>query len=658
MARFFCAQNMPKEEQKSEKPKKSEKSNASEISSLLDDYQNDLGAIELTHATFDDKERILMSTPIDQITNKETSSKVTDPTLLSAVLKQNNEEMAQMPSGKVTALTKENRGKSLFMDKILHNHVIPHANSQFDAYTKLWMLSLYRKVYGSFGVLVDFVTGKNGYVGPDFTLLPARAIIPQSGKTSVEDSDRLWVRSRVSRKWLESRDEKVWKGIDKILETKGDALTDLSSQSFVERKSGGVLVHKDEFELLTMYEGDRWRTFHPATKTEVRDMGNPQKNDQIPVIMCHSYPLLDRFFGLGDFERGMTLHAAQGSLINLYMDGVKMGIFPPMKIDPSTIENWDDFKDGIGPGQIWLMKKANFDGVAQMQVNSAGIQSFQSTYQFLKATILTVTGTSDTSVSSKMDPGFGKTPQALKMQAFTQGMQTQFGRRMLENSVEKIFDRMIDLISKKQEKPMKFYLKGKDLEEIAEIAPDVIEMFEVGDMGQVTLKPKDINNVEYRYEIDQGSTSKKDEAMENETLKDLTAFVLKNVPGAGDSLAGDGLVPMGSKVFDLGESMKRLTISSGVTDWDKIIRDKPEAEQGNDLNVEDPNVAQAAGNAFVPPQPPAQIPPQASPAQTMPVAPAPMPPAPTALPIPTSQPPQFRDPAFAAVAQELMSYGG
>lgn len=629
--------------------KSKKNSKETEISSLLDDYQNDLSAMEPTHKTFDDKERVLMGVPIDQISLKETASKVTDPTLVSAVLKQNNETMAQMPSGKITALTKENKGKSIMMDKIFHSHVLPHAISQFDPYTKLWMWSLYRKVYGSFPVLVDFVTGKNGYVGPDFTLIPARSIIPQSGKTTIEDSDYSWVRSRVSKSWLESRDKNVWKNVDKILETKGDSNADLTSQSYVERKDGGVMAKKDEFELITRYEGDRWRTFHYATKTEIRDIKNPQKNDQIPIVMCHSYPLIDRFFGLGDFERGITLHAAMGSLINLYMDGVKMGIFPPMKIDPNAIENWDDFKDGIGPGQIWLMKKGNFDGVAQMSVNSAGVSSFQSTYQFLKATIMTVTGTSDTSMPAKIDPGFGKTPQALKMQAFSQGMQTQFDRRMLEISTEKVFDRMIDLISKKQEKPMKFYLKGKDLDEIREVAPDVVEMFDVGDMGRVTIKPQEINNVDYRYEIDQGSTSKKDESVENETLKDLTTFVLKNVPGAADSLAGDGLVPVGSKVFDLGESMKRITISSGVTDWDKIIRDKPEVE--NNLNVEDPTVAAKTADTLN--QPPAQLPPQVPPQPTQPMPSQPQVVVPSG-PVQYPEHPTFVNAEFQGLADELL----
>jgi hypothetical protein len=108
----------------------------SKNNSLIDDYTASAGSIEHLHAGFDQKEKILLSKPQGKIDREETKSKIVDPTLLSAVIKQNNSIVAQMPSGKVTALTKENKGKSLFMDLILNNHVIPNATSQYDVFTK------------------------------------------------------------------------------------------------------------------------------------------------------------------------------------------------------------------------------------------------------------------------------------------------------------------------------------------------------------------------------------------------------------------------------------------------------------------------------------------------------------------------------------------
>lgn len=579
---------------------------------FVDDYRAALGAMENIHSSFEEKEKILLSQPLGKINKEETKTKISDPTLLASVIKQNNSTMAQMPSGKIIALTKENRGKSLFMDLIFHNHVIPNATSQYDVFTKLWLLSFYRKVYGSMPALVDFVNG-GGYgknnAGPDFTILPIRSVIPQVGKYTETDCEKIYVRSRVSKAWLESRSkDDNWKNIDKVLESKGDFTMEYNASSYVERNFEGGTIKRDEYEIVTQYEDDKWTTFHPTTQEKLREMENPQKNGQKPVIMCHAYPLLDRFIGLGDFERGMDLHTSAGSLISLYLDGAKAGIFPNLKIDPAAIENWAEIKQhGIGPGQVWLMNPTKFDKLEQMMVKP-DLNTFQSTYQFMKAAIMTITNTTDTTVNQQMDPGFGKTPQALKMQSFTQGMQTQFDRRMLEIATEKIFDRMIDLVAKRQEKPMELYLKEADLKAVEEVAPDVVEMFEVGNMGKVTIKPKEISNCEYRYEIDEGSTVKKDEVMENQTLTEILSFLLKVLgPSVAQVLTqGGGLIPMGSKTVDLGEMIKQWIITSGVNNQDKIIKDNepqdPNApvEDPNAMNMEDPNMAGAVNGALQP----------------------------------------------------------
>lgn len=592
---------------------KQRSSSKEETTKILSEYRDNFGAMEQTHLLFDDKEKMFMYQPTDRITKNETRSKLVDPTLTSAILKQNNTEMAQLPTGKVIALSTENRGKSLFMDLILHQQILPNANTQFDAYTKFWLLSLYRKIYGSFGVLVDYVSRpRDDYIGPDFTLIPARGIIPQKGKTTVEDSDYIDIRTSVSKSWVESkRSSDGWTNLDKMLEKEGDTLT---SPTYNQTQNDDGMIVKGQYELVTRYYYDRWVTFHPGSNTVLRDINNAHKNNKIPVVMCHSYPLLDRFFGLGDYERGTSLHNALSGLINLYMDGVKMSIFPPMKIDPMAVSNWEDFKNGLGPGQIWLMDPARFNNIEQFRPSPSGIDSFQSTYQFLKASILTLTNTSDTSVSQNTDPGFGKTPQALKMQAFTQGMQSQFGRKMLEIAMEKVNNLMIDILTKRQEKDFKIYLKEKDVNRVYDVAPDVLELFETRDQGYVTIKANDIKDIEYRYEIDQGSTVKKDELMENESLTEIIDLLSK-IPGAMDQLMQGGMIPIGSMQIDAGELLKRWIITKGVSDWDKIITDR---DTTNAVNMESPQAQQYT----------------------------------------QSMQPQFNDPAFQQINDELASLAG
>lgn len=593
-----------------------------EASELTSQYESDKQAIQPIHDEFEEKENILLGVPKDSMTVNETRSRVQDPTMLSAIIKQNNATMAQMPTGQIKALSVKNRGKALFMDLAFHKHVLPQANSQFDVYTKLWLLSFYRKVYGSMGVLVDYVV-KPGYVGPDFTLIPARSIIPQAGKTSINDSDRVFVRSKVTKNWLKSRDKDIWKNIDKALESPHNQ-DDSDEQSTIEQKYERGQFKKDEYEIITRYEADRWVTFSKDASVILRDIPNPQKNQEIPVVMCHSYPLLDRFFGLGEFERGKTLHFAMSSLINLYLDGVKMSIFPPLKLDPSSIADWNSFQ--LGPGSVWLMRQGQLAGIEQMQLSPQGLNTFTNTYSFLKGAMLTLTNSTDTSISQEQDVGFGKTPQALKMQAAMEGAKTGFDRKMLEVATEQTFDKMVDLIAKRQEQPMKLYLEGEDLKRVSEVAPDVVEMFEEGDMGQVVIKPKDVANCEYRYEIDGGSTVKKDEMMENATITELIGLVTK-IPGAMDQIAQGGTFRVGNYQVEFGEMIKRWIISSGITDWDKIVT---EAQEPDMANFEDPALQQAF-QGMNPGQPPQGMPPM------------------------PQQPQQFQDPQIAQVMAELQS---
>lgn len=588
-----------------------EKHSSIQDTTLFSEYTENLSAIEPFHVSFDEKEQIFMGKPIDKITQEETSSKLTDPTLVSAIIKQNNTVMAQMPTGKVTALSVKNKGKSLFMDLILHKHILPNAMTQYDVFTKYWLMSLYRKIYGSMGVLVDYVNktdadGK-GYIGADFSLIPIRGIIPQKGKTTIEDSDYIDIRTQVTRSYLQSVMKKEgWNSgnITKVLESDGDSMSGPTTNQ--QEDSAGTQT-KGMYEIVTRYYRDKWVTFHPGKKLTLRSIKNQHKNNKIPVIMCYAYPLMDRFFGLGDVERGTALHNALGGLINLYMQGVKMSIFPERLVDPSSVENWGDIiKNGILPGQIWLMGKQDFDGMRQMPINPAGIQSFQSTYSFLKGAIMTLTNTTDTSMDAKIDPGFGKTPQALKMQAMTQGQQSQFDRRMLELSIEKINDRLIDLVSRRQEKPIVILLQKEDLQKVADVSPDALEMFETDDMGKVTIKATDIKDEDYRYDIDQGSTVKKDELVENEGLSEVMELI-KSLPGALEQSMQTGMVTVGTMEINMGELLKRWIITKGITDWDKIITERiqePGMEQGmmaqqgmegmqgmegNAMNIENPN---------------------------------------------------------------------
>lgn len=541
------------------------------------DYSADKDAIRTVVDTFDEKESMLISKVEDSLSFK---SKVTDSRLSTIIWERAGRVMGQMPSGVVKALTMKDKGKSMLMDVILQRYIQPNANSQFTHLTKLRMWDLYSMVYGVMPMMYDYRIDDE-YVGPDCWLIPIRNWIPQRGKVSIQDSDYNHVESMVSVRWLEDKlDSKLgdWNKsvLKEIIKKAKDGTTskkESRDESYVEQdrdqdpktQTGKAA----QVKIVTRYEASKdgkWTTFCPEYDNKViRDIPNPHKNGKIPIVLKYCFPLVDSIYGLGDFERGKTLQYAMDSLINLYLDGVKMSIFPPTIMNPNGIV---PSSIRYSPGARWLENMTN--SIRPYNTSPQGLSTFQSTYSFLIGSMLNQNGTTDTAANSEStsDPGFGKTPQALQMLQARENTRDNWDRFMMEQAVEELYDGFVNLTAKKQPKPIKLDLFGAEVEQIAQLYPDVAEILKVsesGEYGQLTIKPdalgKDCN---YRYYIDANSTSRKDDAQQSEALTALLVAVSK-IPGLNQELAKNGTK------YDIGEHMKRIFATSGVEGYDKIL---------------------------------------------------------------------------------------
>lgn len=551
---------------------------------LIEQYKRGYDALSTLRADWEEKEAILLGKTLDKETES-SKAKVFDPKLSTYLFERAARVMAQNPTGKVQAFTKQDKGKNIILNILLKDYVIPNASSQFDFLTKTRLLDLYSNVYGSFAVQVDWVV-KDDYVGPDFYLIPIRNIVFQPGIRNFEDSDYVFVRSVVSRAWLLSRDTKTWKNIDKLLEMPHKFEDE---KSYVERISGAddytySKEDADTFEIITKFDKDRWITFSKDGKLILRDIENPQKNGKLPVVMKHCFPLIDRIIGLGEIERLKTLQYSINSLINLYLEGAKMSIFPPLLINP-TLSVLRTLQ--YSSGAKWLVKGQG--AVQQLPLSPLGLNTFTQTYSFLNAAILNALGTTDTTVTKEIDPSFGRTPKALAMLQMRESARDNWDRFMMERALEKILDRFVDLLTKRQEKPIKVYISKEDIDAIKSINPDVVEMFESGKYGQLIIKPDETKNVNCRFFIDAGSTLKKDEMIENETLTSILGFVFK-IPGAVEQIQQTGKVRLGDISINFGELFKRWIITSGTQDWDKIVSEEEQPPQQNFENDELQNI--------------------------------------------------------------------
>lgn len=574
-------------------PKKTEKPIDTKIDedSLFSDFHSSDKYVSTKRDDWDEKENIFFCKNPDDVSEDETKSQINDPRLSTYTLERAGRVCSQLPTGKPFALTKNDRGKNKLMTLVLNKWVYPNAKSQFPLVTKFKLMDMYSLIYGSSFGLVDWVVDKKkGYIGPDLFLLNIRDVFPQAGAISLEDSDYIYVSTLKSKEWLKSRDSDTWKNIDKVLKKNtGTSRSKMSTERISTRYSefynsydeGGK--ENPYIELITRYERDKWITFDPESREIVREIENPHKNGELPVVSKHAFPLLDDFFGLGEIERGATLQKAVNSLINLYFDGVKMQLFPPLQINPDEVVA-SSIK--MRPGVKMYMDRPN-QSVQAMATSDRSLQTFQSSYNFLLGALENTNGTTSTQVSQEYNSTAGKTPQALRMQSARENTRDMMDRYQMEVTVQNVIEKFVNLQANKMEAPLILSLFSAEVEQIAKEFPDIVEFFESGEGAKLTID-KELLKGKYRFEVDSGSMIKKDDELELANLNTMLQVVLSNAqvnPQTGRVTSPlIQIMEENGKRLNAAELFKQWVIKAGINDWDKIIlEDQEEGVQGQGM---------------------------------------------------------------------------
>ncbi len=550
---------------------------------------------------WDEYENIFFGKPLDS-GSLNSRSKVFDHKLSTLVLDRAARVMSQIQTGKVKAISKNDEGASRLMNLVLDKYVIPNAKSQFDFLTKCRMVDLYSNIYGSFFVMVDWDVREDGYAGPDMWLIPMRDIFPQVGAVSVEDSDYIIVRTWQPLSWFKQhRKDKAFKNMDKAVNTlaqkAGDKQTRDSGTATSQREESEYPSKAQEakgkgyYEVLSMYERNTWTDYVPAADIVIRERENPHGNGELPVVAKYSIPLIDDFMGIGDFERGKTMQYAANSLWNLYLDSVKVSMFPPTLINKDAIADQSTIK--WGAAARWLMKGPLNNAAQVMNLTPQGTSTFNNVYQVVTSSLLNMMGTSDTAVTEKVDPGFGKTPQALKMQASRENARDSVDRFYMEQFLTTVGRKFVNLLSKKQSGAVKIRLFEEEIKELSQVYPEVEEMYDEK-TGKIQIDKAKTGSIVYDYEVIPGSTYAVDQQEQQQNLMMFLQMMMKNAQMGPQGITSPMIEALRAeqKNLNLGELITRILSNSGITDWDTIITD--ESKQV----VDGQQVADEMGMAF------------------------------------------------------------
>lgn len=534
---------------------------------------------------------------LDDKLSEKASSQVFDPKLSTLTLERSYRVMAQMATGKVKAISKNDLGAAQLMNLLVDKWINVNANAQFDLLTKFRMVDLYSNIYGNFFTLVDWDVKPNGYMGPDVWLLNIRDVFPQVGAISIEDSDYIIIRTWKPLSYFENikkGNHDGFKNIEKIvtsLKQKSGSKQDLPSEEKSKRNEeqypkSDPAKQKGYYEVLTMFERDKWTDFCVDADEVFREIKNPHDDGDLPVTCKYSIPLLDDFMGLGDFERGASMQNVINSNWNLYLDAVKMSIFPPVIINKDNVASESSF--AYIPAAKWLARN-NINNVATpIQLNPQGIATFNNTYQVAGAALLNLFGTTDTAVSQQTEAGFGKTPRALAMQQQRENTRDNADRFFMEQYLRNTYRKMINLVSKKQSNAITIRLFQEEIDELSRNYKDIAELYDP-QTGKLSIGKDKTGSITYDYEIVTGSTYTTDQKSQQENL----ASMLQLLTGPAGQQILQALTQEGYEV-KFGELFKKIISNSGVQDWDKIVVEKTPEEQADSIFSQHAQQLQAA----------------------------------------------------------------
>lgn len=498
-----------------------------------------------------------------------------DPKLSSALLEREARVMAQLPTGKVKAVSRNDEMAARLMNLTLDKYVLPNANAQFDFLTKCRMVDRYSNLYGSYFVMVDWDVRDNGYKGPDMWLIPIRDVFPQVGALSLKDSDYVTIRSWRPISFFEGLAKRQgFKNVGKIIATLKDKSSSKEARDADQKSQREQQQYPDMsspkksgyYEVLSHYEKDRWVDFVPDADEILRDSHNPHDNGELPVVAKYSIPLVDDFMAMGDMERGAPMQNILNSVWNLYLNAVKVSIYPPTLINKDSVADPDSIK--FSAAAKWLVRGNIGNAVQPLNVSPQGTSTFNNVYQVVTASILNMFGTTQTNTTSQTDPGFGKTPQALEMQASRENAKDSVDRFYMEQFLTEVNKKFVNLISKQKSGGIQFRMFEDEIDELVQTFPEMEEMYDKK-TGKITLDKKKTGSIVYDYEMVSGSTYALDQKQQQQNIMALLTAVLN--PQTYQMLQGE--LQKENKQISLAELFTRSVSNSGIQDWDKIIVD-------------------------------------------------------------------------------------
>lgn len=372
---------------------------------------------------------------------------VSDGTTSALIRKTPKRIIQQLPTGKVTS-DDNSDWLPIVADFILNNKILPFANTDYDLIQKFWTTVEMGLTVGGQAVYTPFVR-QNGEFTTDMTLVYYGDIFFQQGKKSLYSCDYFFMRSwwqpetidsiieaeTKARKEAKANGEKyetTWdlealKELKKNISTKDD-----KAETASEKKAG---VTAGGIEIITGFQKGIGASFFTGSNgIIVREKKNKDPRGIPPVDYFYADVDGSNPFGRSIVELvGGMQNMIDGDL-RAYKFNRALALAPPIKV----YGNVDTTQSFYEADAIIEMGDDPNNRVEPLEVTTTAIKEYGNIYGLNKTQILNLFNSGgDTSNSVDFgNPGFGKTPAAIKEQAKVMGADDNYLRKNFESFFE------------------------------------------------------------------------------------------------------------------------------------------------------------------------------------------------------------------------------
>lgn len=540
---------------------------------------------ELLTEPFSEFSRIARNKPHPKI--PKAFPKTTDGTASSIIIKSPRRTIQQLPTG-VASTVDENSPWPIIAEFSYLKKILPNANTEYDLIHKSWMTVEGGQTFGSVAVYTPMLYNDDELL-PDYLIVSWRDIFIQPGKKSASDCSYVFMRSW----WQEADVEQL---IDAEKERRRKAKKENAEyepswdlEALEEIKD--AIISKDDkaqneaeqersldpsgIEIVTGFQvgvGATFYTFNPATENIVRRKQNKDPRGKIPI----SWYFYDAD-GANPLGRSvLELIGPLQNLIDSDMQAYQYNRAVALQPAINVFGNVNERRLNFGANAVNKIQDQNAR-IEPMNVDTTALREYPNLYGLQKSQMLNLVNSPDTSISAEVgNPGFGKTPQALKTQQAQLSIDDNALRKGFEAFFEEWSETAINLYFAERSGVEKMQLDDETANKLRALERDghSLDGVELDENNVATIDFSKAQGV-LKFKIDASTTKVNSEAAQLDALKTL-------IQTLDSSQSLNQVVPIKKKLA----AWNAIVANSGIDGLDDLKVTEEEMEEMQQMQAQ------------------------------------------------------------------------